>query len=156
MKYKLTEILGEENRNILEIVRYATYGVFVYLNIKGDLVFILSVLMLCDMFFGIVKALRLGVKVRISTMMWGFVTKISLLMIPMVVALMGKAIGKDFIWAVDFAIKMLVVNEGFSILANILSIKNKKDIENFDFVSLTINTLRDFVVNKFKNYVNEK
>lgn len=156
MKYKLTEMFGEENRNILEVVRYAVYGVFVYLNIKGDLVFILSILMLCDMFFGVLKALRLSVKVKISTMMWGFVTKLSLLMIPMVVALMGKAIGKDFVWAVDFAIKMLVVNEGFSILANILSIKNKKDIENFDFVSLAINTLRDFVVSKFKNYVNEK
>mgnify|MGYP003397136912 CR=1 FL=1 len=156
MKYKLTEILGEENRFFLEFIKYAVYGIFAYLNIKGDLVFILSILMLCDMFFGIVKALRLSVKVKISIMMWGFVTKLSLLMIPMVVALMGKAIGKDFIWAVDFAIKMLVVNEGFSILANILSIKNKKDIENFDFVSLTINTLRDFVVNKFKNYVNEK
>lgn len=150
MKYKLTEILGEENKFFLEFFKYAVYGVFVYLNINADMVFILSLLMLGDMFFGIIKAMRLDIKIKISIMMWGFVTKLSLLTIPMVVALMGKALGKDFVWAVDFAIKMLIVNEGFSILANIISIKQKKDIENFDFVSLMVNTLRDFVINKFK------
>lgn len=153
MSYKLTDVFGEENRHILEFGRYIIYAVFAYLNIERDMVFILSMLMLGDMIFGVLKAMRLSVKVKMSTMMWGFATKLSLLMIPMVVALMGKALGKDFIWTVDFAIKMLIVNEGFSILANILSIKQKKNIENFDFVSLTINMLRDFVISKIKNHL---
>lgn len=153
MSYKLTDVFGEENRHILEFFRYIVYAVFAYLNIERDMVFILSMLMLGDMIFGILKAMRLSIKVKMSTMMWGFATKLSLLMIPMVVALMGKALGKDFVWTVDFAIKMLIVNEGFSILANILSIKQKKNIENFDFVSLTVNMLRDFVISKIKNHL---
>lgn len=153
MSYKLTDVFGEENRQILEFFRYIVYAVFAYLNIERDMVFILSMLMLGDMIFGVLKAMRLSIKVKMSTMMWGFATKLSLLMIPMVVALMGKALGKDFVWTVDFAIKMLIVNEGFSILANILSIKQKKNIENFDFVSLTVNMLRDFVISKIKNHL---
>ena len=153
MSYKLTDILGEENRQILEFFRYIVYAVFAYLNIERDMVFILSILMLGDMIFGVLKAMRLSIKIKMSTMMWGFATKLSLLMIPMVVALMGKALEKDFVWTVDFAIKMLIVNEGFSILANILSIKQKKNIENFDFVSLTVNMLRDFVISKIKNHL---
>lgn len=150
MSYKLTDVLGEENRPILDFFRYIVYAVFAYLNIKHDMIFILMILMISDMFFGVIKAMRLGMKIKMRTMLWGFCTKLSLLAIPMVVALMGKALDKDFIWTVDLAIKMLIVNEGFSVLANIISIKQNKDVENFDFVSLTINYMRDFMIDKFK------
>lgn len=153
---KLTEILGVENKLFLETLRFCTYGVFLYLDIDIDIVAILSVLMMFDMFFGVLKSLRLGCKFQFKKMMWGFVTKLSLLMIPMTVALMGKALGMDFVWTVDLAIKALVVNEGLSILANILSVKQRKNIENFDFISLFVENLQDYFINKMKSIFNEK
>ena len=153
---KLTEVLGEENKTLLEGLRFCTYGIFLYLDIDVDIVAILSVLMIFDMCFGVLKSLKLGSKFQFKTMMWGFVTKLSLLMIPMTVALMGKALGRDFVWTVDLAIKALVVNEGLSILANILSIKQSKNIENFDFISLFIENLQEFFINKMKSIFNGK
>lgn len=156
MDGKLTEILGEENKPILELFRFITYGVFIMLSIDADVIRILQILMMLDMGFGIIKAIRLGIKVRISTMLWGFVIKTSLLVIPCVVALMGQALGKDFIWMLDVSVKALVVNEGLSILSNILSIKENKNIQNFDFISLLVEGLRDFLINKFKSFLNGK
>lgn len=153
---KLTEILGVENKPFLETLRFCTYGVFLYLDIDVDIVAILSILMIFDMCFGVLKSLRLGSKFQFKTMMWGFVTKLSLLMIPMTVALMGKALGRDFVWTVDLAIKALVVNEGLSILANILSVKQRKNIENFDFISLFIEHLQEYFINKMKSIFNGK
>lgn len=154
MNQDLTDLLGQETKPILELFRYVVYGVFVYLSIDLDIISMLSVLMFSDIVFGIMKAFRLNHKISIITLLWGFATKLSLLTIPMVVALMGKALGYDFRWCVDLAIKALIVNEGFSILANIISIKQNKDVENFDFISLFVDLLRDFFINKFKAFFN--
>lgn len=67
---------------------------------------------------------------------------------------MGKALGKDFIWVVDMAVKMLVINEGFSILANIISVKQNKDIENFDFISWFVEHIKEFFLEKFRQLIN--
>lgn len=153
---KLTEVLGVQNKTTLEVLRACTYGVFAYLSIDVDVVAILSVLMVLDMIFGVAKSIRLNIKICLKTLTMGFVTKIALFTIPMVVALMGKALGRDFVWMVDLTAKMLVVNEGFSILANILSIKQGKKIENFDFISLLVDSLRDFFINKLKSIIDSK
>lgn len=152
MQENLSDVFGSENSTVFELIRYCIYGVFIYLNIDLDIVTILSYLMMGDMAAGVIKSIRLGNKVSLSVFLWGLAIKMLLVGIPMVVALMGKGLQMDFVWAVSMAVKVLIVNEGFSIFANILSIKQKKDVENFDFVTWFIELLKDFFINKFKMY----
>ncbi|HAY3545183.1 TPA: phage holin family protein [Elizabethkingia anophelis] len=153
-------IVGENHRGVFSFSKYALYALFAYLNIEAEVITILSVLMIIDTFCGITKSLRLGNKFNISVMAWGFATKFLILIIPLVVALMGKPIHKDFTWAVDITIRVLIVNEGLSILANIASVYSRNNIQNVDLISKLLGWIRNIFIgiatNLMKNVNIEK
>jgi hypothetical protein len=118
------------------------YALFIYLGMKTGTVKILAVLMACDSFLGIIKALRLGHKFSFKRLGWGMVSKLSLLFIPMVIALMGKGLNFNFNLFIIATINILIVNEGISCITNILSIKTKKHVENADYITKMLLILR--------------
>lgn len=144
---KLSDAFGSEFHEAVNAVKYIIYGAFVYLKVDLDMMKILSILMLMDTFLGVVKVISLKYQFSFKKLLWGFTTKFLILLIPLIVALIGKGVGKDFLWAVDFTIKILIINEGLSCLTNILSAKNKKNIQNIDLVTVLINYIRKCVVN---------
>ncbi|MCL1666384.1 phage holin family protein [Elizabethkingia ursingii] len=146
-------VVGENYRGIFSFSKYALYGLFAYLNIEAEVITILSVLMIIDTFCGITKSLRLGNKFNISVMAWGFTTKFLILIIPLVVALMGKPLHKDFTWAVDVTIRVLIVNEGLSILANIASVYSQKNIQNVDLISRLIAWIRSLFISMAEKFM---
>ncbi|AQX87167.1 phage holin family protein [Elizabethkingia bruuniana] len=146
-------VVGENHRGIFSFSKYVLYGVFAYLNIEAEVITILSVLMIIDTFCGITKSLRLGNKFNISIMAWGFATKFLILIIPLVVALMGKPLHKDFTWAVDVTIRVLIVNEGLSILANIASVYSRKNIQNVDLISRLIAWIRSLFISMAEKFM---
>lgn len=139
---RLSDYFGPDLHDFVNFIKYSIYGIFVYLNINVDMVHILSILMILDTILGVVKILRLDYQFSMKRLMWGFTTKFLILLIPLVVALIGKGVGKDFVWAVDICIKILIINEGLSCLTNILSAKSKKEIQNVDLVTTLLNFLR--------------
>jgi len=118
--------------------------VFAYLGINIETFVILMSFMCIDSILGGVKAVRLGDKFKFRTMLIGFTLKLCFLVIPLVVALLGKSLGYNFHSVVSITISILTVSEAYSILGNIYSIKNKKDMEKIDAISLLIKTLRSF------------
>lgn len=86
-------------------------------------------------------------------MAWGFATKFLILIIPLVVALMGKPLHKDFTWAVDVTIRVLIVNEGLSILANIASVYSRKNIQNVDLISRLIAWIRSLFISMAEKFM---
>ncbi|HFK5565253.1 TPA: phage holin family protein [Elizabethkingia anophelis] len=153
-------VVGENHRGVFSFSKYALYTLFAYLNINIEFMNVLASLMAFDTLFGITKALRLGNKLSGNILLWGFVTKFLILVIPMVVALMGKPIHKDFTWVVDVVIKILIVNEGLSILANFASIYSRKNIQNVDLISKLLQWIRGLFIgiatNLMKNVNIEK
>ena len=58
--------------------------------------------------------------------------------------MVAKGISKsyDFTPVLDAVLRLLVVSEGLSIITNFYVIKTKKEVKNFDIISMLLSTLR--------------
>lgn len=128
---------------LIASVKTAVYAVFVYLEIDMNVTGILFALMMLDTLLGVIKVFTLGQKFTFKKLMWGIVTKISVLSIPLTVALMAKGVDLDLRQFVLVVMDVLIVSEGFSAITNMLSIKTKKDIQNADYITVLLSKIRD-------------
>lgn len=141
MKSKLIDSFGAEIAPYLSPLKYSFYGLFITLNIDLDVMKVLSVLMLIDTVLGVLKSYKLKIQLNFDVLMWGLTAKFLVILIPLMLAVLGKYVHKDFVWTVDLVLKILIVNEVLSILANIQSVRLAKHIRNYDLVTLVIDTL---------------
>ena len=137
------ENAGDKITNGLGAAKMFLYGIFVFLDMDIDTVKILAILMAIDTVFGLIKALRLKKKVTFKKLIWGLITKLSVLIIPMILALTAKALSFDFTWFVTAILNIIVVAEAFSIVNNIISIKEGKETENEDIITRLLHAVRN-------------
>ena len=131
--------------SVWEEVKYLIYGLFAFLQIDIDVVFILGILMMIDTGLGIAKSVIVSkLSFTFPKLLWGLTSKAGILLIPMILALVAKGLGFDFKWLVEIVLKILVVSEAISSITNILSIKEKKHIKNEDFISKLLHAVRQF------------
>ena len=116
---------------------------------------ILMVFMCLDSALGAFKAVRLGYKFKFKIMLIGFMLKLCFLIIPLTIALLGRALGYDFGIVVNISISVLIVSEAYSILGNIYAAKNKKKIDKIDAVSMLLIGLRKFLKNILTNLISK-
>jgi len=131
---------------------------FCFLGIKTGVVSVLFWLMMLDTLLGIGKVIRLHEKFDFRKLVWGITNKLLMLSIPMIIALMAKGMSYDFSYFVVAIMNVLIVNEGISCITNILSIKNKRQIENTDYMTMLIDSIRKGmtkVMNKLLNSIKE-
>lgn len=152
---KLYECFGtdESTANVLKCM---FYSFFALINLNYDLAIFLFVAMMIDMGLGVAKSIVLKDKISPKIFMLGFVAKMILLIIPFTVAVLGIALNMKFEWTADLAVRVLLANECLSILANILSVKNKKKVENIDLVSIFISWIRKTALTTFDKFLNAK
>lgn len=123
------------------------YGIFVFLNIDTDVVKILMILMAIDTLAGMCKAGVLKVKISLSVLFWGLMTKLLVLLIPMTLALVGKALKMgDFTPMVAVVLRIVVVAEALSIFTNFYSIRIRKPVENLDIITLLLSSIRKWML----------
>ena len=127
---------------LINIIKSGIYGLFIFLGIPMDLVSTLGILMGVDTLLGVTKSLKLDEKFSFKILLWGAITKVSILLIPMVIALVAKGLGFDFIWLPVTVIHILIVSEGLSSITNILSIKSGERIENTDYITNLLKAIR--------------
>ena len=152
---RLYECLGtdETTGNILKCLFYTFFAL---VNLNYDMAIFLFVAMMIDMFFGVSKAIVLKERVSPKIFIIGFIAKLMLLIIPFTVAVLGIALNMEFTWTADLAVRVLLANECLSILANILSVKNKRKVENIDLVSIFIAWIRKTAISVFEKFLNNK
>ena len=119
------------------------YGMFFFLDIDVDTVKILAILMAVDTVLGIIKSLKLKNKFTFKVLIWGLISKATILIVPMVLALTAKALSFDFTWFVTAVLNILVLSETFSSITNIISIKEGKELENHDFITRMLHAVRN-------------
>src|SRR5699024_8173619 len=101
---------------------------------------ILGALLALDYFTGIGKSLAIGRPVT-SRIGWvGLLSKTSILIIPLVLALMAKGVGIEF---VEYSISLLILNESYSVLANIYAIKEKKELPEWSVIELILRKIQE-------------
>ncbi|MFK7030994.1 phage holin family protein [Flavobacterium oreochromis] len=131
-------------------VKILLYGVVLYLDLDIEIVKVLFFLMVIDTFLGIIKAIVLNNIFSFKKLALGFVSKLAILLIPVALALMSKGLNYDFKWFVTIVIDLLIVSDGISIFSNIIAIKTKKEIENFDALTQLLKAIRNLLIRFFK------
>lgn len=135
----------------MERLKLLLYGVFSYLHLDKEVFGILMILMCFDSIVGAVKAVRLGDEFQFRALLWGISMKLIFLMIPVVLALMGKSLGYDFHLAINIIMALLTVSEVYSIMGNIYSAKNKVRVKKIDVVSMVLISLRKMLSKAIDN-----
>lgn len=128
---------------------------FAFLNIDADIVKILMLLMFLDTVFGISKSIILRKDITKEILYLGLITKMVILLIPMVLALVGKGLGYDFTPIVDSVLRVLVASEGLSIFTSMYVIKTKKEVKNFDIITLLLSSIRKALMNLIKMWLGQ-
>lgn len=159
---------------VINLIKTIIYGVLLFLDIDTSIAEILYYVIITDMILGVMKSLvfldqkKLILKKRefhkhknlssaiallrvykgrftVKKLLYGFVSKISLLAIPIIIALGAKGIGLNLTWAVDLTIRILIASEVISSLSNIQSIRTRKNIVNEDYITMLLTKLREFM-----------
>lgn len=129
------------------------YAAFAYIDINMDVVKVLFCLMLIDTFSGSIKAIVLGHKYKFKILLIGIVSKITILLIPITLGLMGKGMDYDFKWFINLVIDLLIVSEGISIITNLIQIRTKKELDNFDFITKVLKAIRKGLIKLFNGFI---
>jgi phage-related holin len=148
-----TEYISSEWPWLVNFCKFCFYGVFVFLDINQYQSSILLGFMAIDTLFGVLKALTLGIPLKRNIFMVGFFTKLAVLVIPMLVALLGKGLGYDFKILVDVVMKLLILNEFISCITNILSIRTRTDIRNKDLITSLLHAIRGYGLRLFDTLI---
>ena len=139
---KITEYSNE--------LKLLLYGIFIYLEMDTGIVKVLFYLMIMDTFLGVIKTIVLNKHFTFKKLAVGFVSKLAVLLIPTALALMSKGLNYNFKWFVTVVMDLLIVSDGISIISNIIAIKTKKEVENFDAITLILNSIRSRLIQLFK------
>ena len=142
-----------KNVKMLEKIKIIMYLVFAYLGIEIETFTILIFFMCTDSFVGAIKAMRLGEKFSFNKMLWGFVLKLCFLIVPLVIALLGKSLGYDFVSVVSITISILTLAEAYSIIGNIHSAKNRVKVDKVDAISMLLISIRKMIKNVLDSFM---
>ena len=119
-------------------IKIIIYAITAYLGINIEATLILVSLMALDSFVGVIKVVMMNKKFTFRKLLLGFTAKLSFLIIPLVIALLGKSLGYNFHYVVNVTISILTVAEAYSIIGNIYAARNKVEIEKVDAISLLL------------------
>ena len=115
-----------------------------FLGISYGLILLLWFFMVFDTLLGLIASIVINGWLSITkTRFWaGILTKISILFIPLSLAITGALAGFNLNIFVFSSIYVLIANDAISCFTNLLSIKTKKRYINRDLVEILINALR--------------
>ncbi|MDD2651670.1 MAG: phage holin family protein [Sulfurimonas sp.] len=111
-------------------------GILTYLGLNVESFFLFAMLLLIDYITGVAKAFRLNQCITSNRMKYGILSKLSLLLIPLVLAIGAKAVGADFKTVLLVGVNILVLSEVYSIIGNIYSIRTKDELPEYDVVAM--------------------
>ena len=105
---------------------------------------ILAVLMVLDTITGIIRA---GVvhgwrSVNSHQASFGILSKLVMILVPIVLALAGEGVKINIIWVAQGALSMLILSETYSILGNIQSVRLRRDVVEFDAINFILQKIR--------------
>lgn len=135
--------------NMLGLVGNGLLGLgawaLMYTGLPAEPAAILAVLMCIDFVAGVGRARVLGEPVTSHRIKVGTISKCSVMIVPLVMALTAKGLGADFNWLVGWSISVLILSETYSIIANIYTIRTGVAAPEWDAVSLILSKIRSAI-----------
>lgn len=140
--------MEHHNENFWNQIKTLIYGVFIYLKIDTEPVTVLSILMTIDTILGLIKVFRIDPKeFSMKALFFGYLSKLAFLLLPVTIALIGKNLKMDFTIFVVLSLKILTIGEGISIISNMISIKTKEEVKNYDIITKFLKYIRTVFIN---------
>ena len=131
------------------VIFMAFAWVMLYTGLPDEAVVILAVLIFIDFFAGIGKSLAVKIPVTSQRMRVGIISKLGLLLVPLVIALAAKGLTQDLGWIVSYTVNLMVLSEAYSIIANIYAMKTGKEAPEWDIMSVLLSKIKS-IVNKME------
>lgn len=118
------------------------------LGVKYDAAFAFASLMFMDVVTGIIASASCCGWRSITSrkLIFGVLSKLCLLLIPLSVSLVAKVNGNDLSFIVSSSISILAIGETYSIIGNVYSIKTGKRVPEFDALSIILSRIREFLI----------
>jgi phage-related holin len=122
----------------------------------GEQLLILTVLMFIDFITGIMKSRKLCKKITRYKFEIGAYMKFITILLPFLFAFTAKGIGYEINSFISFVIGTFIVIEFYSITGNAYTIRTGKELEDKDFLSFALLTMRDKVEETLKKKFKDK
>ena len=129
------------------IIKHIGYIPAIVFGLSTHSYAILALFILVDTFTGVLRAGVLHGWREVTSFKFttGLISKLLVIIIPIMIALCGKGVGLDLTFVAQSSIGMLILAQFYSILGNIHAIKIRKDVREFDAVSWVITHLQSVV-----------
>ena len=137
---------GSALKIAFNIFTVCTATFLTYLGLDKEAYAIYSILLVIDLFTGWIKAGKLGIARTSVRLKYGVLTKLMLLLMPIVLALGAKAVGLEFKTILDVCITILVLSEVYSIIGNMYTIKSGEELPEYDAVAMIGSKLRSVLI----------
>ena len=121
-------------------------GVLAYLEISQEPFTIFAILLVIDYITGVWKAKTLGISITSNKMKYGLISKLSLLIIPIVLAMGAKATGADYHYILLSGMYILVLSEVYSIIGNIYCMNTGEELPEYDAVAMLGKQIRNILI----------
>lgn len=121
-------------------------GMMAYLGLDKEAILLFSILLVIDYITGVAKACRLKHSITSNRMKYGLISKFSLILVPIVLAIGAKAVGADFKTVLMVGINILIISEVYSIISNIYSIRTKEELPEYDAVAILGHKIRSVLL----------
>ena len=128
----------------LAIMKNAMYIPAFMVGLSLENYYILAALMVVDVMLGIIKTFVVngGQHFTSYRLVAGILSKLSLIVVPVVLAAAGHAIDMDLIPLAKGALGMFILAQTYSILGSVYTINSGKPVTEFDAVSAILLRLR--------------
>jgi small basic protein len=147
-----------EHLTFWAIVKNASYFGALFLALPAQGYSVLAAFMVLDTVLGVV---RVGVvhgyrEIKSYRLVSGLMAKLSIILVPLIIAHTGKGIGLDLHMIALWALNLLILSHAYSILGNIHSIYLRKDVYEFDAVSWTLTKIQGVIEKALKQGAPDK
>lgn len=130
--------------NYLTILKNLIYIPILWVGLPLDAYGILFILMIIDIVSGVAASYVIRGKHSIKSHLFstGIVSKVILLTMPLVLALVAKGVGIDIVGFASNVLSLFILSEGYSIVGNYISIRRKEYIEEFDAIGFILSGIQ--------------
>ena len=138
-------MISDHTKIILNTLYIPFIAFMNFLKLDHIAIEMFALLLVIDMLTGIAKSLRLGIKPTSKRFSLGILSKLILILVPIILSIAAKAIDINISAIVYTAINALILNEVYSSIANIYTIRTGKIVEEFDVLSKLLFIIKSFM-----------
>lgn len=133
---------------VATMLKNGSYLAALFLGLDARAYAILAVFIILDTITALIKVSVIygGKHIKSSKLAGGVISKLLLLLIPLVLVWTGEGIGLNLLPVAGSALTIFILSEVYSILGNIYAIRTGKESEEFDAVSSVLRALQRLIV----------